>query len=79
MSKITMAAAGAVGYLLGSRAGRGPYERFASEVQRLRNDPAVQQKAAEARDTVTSVATDAVEAAKARVDGVTAGPGTATP
>lgn len=79
MSKITLAAAGAVGFLLGSRAGRAPYEKFVGEAQRLRNDPKVQHKAAEVRDTVVDAASDAAEAAKVKADQVASGPGTATP
>ncbi len=31
-----------VGFLLGSRAGRGPYEKFSAATQRVWNDPRVQ-------------------------------------
>ena len=79
MSKISMAAAGAAGFLLGSRAGRAPYERFAAQVQRLREDPEVRRRAAQARGTVVDAAAEAVDAAREKAAEVSSGPGMATP
>lgn len=52
MSKLTWLVAGGVGYLLGSRAGREPYEKFSEQAQRLMQDPRVQKGADQAKQTV---------------------------
>jgi oxygen-dependent protoporphyrinogen oxidase len=39
-----------IGYLLGSRAGRQPYEQIRDGAERLWQDPRVQDKAARAQD-----------------------------
>jgi hypothetical protein len=48
--KITLLVGGAVGYVLGTRAGRERYEQIKSQAQSLWNDPRVQEKAAQAQD-----------------------------
>ena len=48
MGKIVVAAAGAVGYVLGARAGRERYEQIKSQVSRMWQNPKVQQTAARA-------------------------------
>lgn len=59
MGKIVVAAAGAVGYVLGARAGRERYEQIKSQVSRLWQNPKVQQAATRAeglaRDTAPRV------------------------
>jgi hypothetical protein len=50
MSKLGMLAAGAVGYVLGARAGRERYDQIVFQAQRLWTSPRVQQGVAEARD-----------------------------
>ncbi len=52
MKKMTMIFAGAVGYVLGTRAGRERYEQIKRQAQRLKNDPRVQEKAREASAAV---------------------------
>lgn len=79
MSKLTMAAAGTVGFLLGSRAGRGPYEWTAARLDELRADPTVRRRAADVRDAAAAKAGDVAESAKVTVDQATSGPGVATP
>lgn len=79
MSKLTMAAAGGIGFLLGSRAGRAPYEKAVARAQALRNDPKVRQGVADAKDAAIEKAGEAAQAARTKVDEVTSGPGTATP
>lgn len=79
MSKLTMAAAGTVGFLLGSRAGRGPYEWTTARLDELRSDPEVRRRAAEVRDVAATKAGDVAESAKATVDQATSGTGVATP
>ena len=75
MGKIMVAAAGAVGYVLGARAGRERYEQIKSQVSHLWQDPKVQQAVAGAeslaRDTapriqqkVTDAASKATKAAR---------------
>ncbi|HET6627794.1 MAG TPA: YtxH domain-containing protein [Nocardioidaceae bacterium] len=65
MKKLMVLGAGAVGYVLGTRAGRERYEQIARQAQKLRNNPAVQQKVAEAKHT----AKDAASAATDKVRG----------
>lgn len=79
MFKITMAAAGAAGFLLGSRAGRGPYESFLSQVQRVREDPEVRQRAAQARETVTDAASEAAQTVRDKAAQASGGNGVAAP
>ena len=75
MRKLTLLAAGAVGYVLGTRAGRERYEQIKSGAQKLKNNPTVQQKAREAtaavkenapvvKDKVAGAATTAKSAAQ---------------
>lgn len=75
MKKLTMLAAGAVGYVLGTRAGRERYEQIKRGAQKLKNNPTVQQKAREAgtavkenapvvKDKVAEAATTAKSAAQ---------------
>ena len=47
MSKLLIIAAGGVGYLLGSRAGHEPYEKFSQKAQQVRDDPRVQKRASQ--------------------------------
>lgn len=58
MSKITMAAAGAIGYLLGSRAGREKYDRLTEKAESLWNNPKVQQGTRRAKQKAAEVADD---------------------
>jgi hypothetical protein len=48
--KITLLVGGAVGYVLGSRAGRQRYEQIKSQAQSLWTSPKVQAKKAKAQD-----------------------------
>ena len=50
MKKLTLLAAGFVGYVLGSRAGRERYEQIKKVATRVKDDPRVQEKAAQAAD-----------------------------
>lgn len=52
MKKLLVLAAAGIGYVLGSRAGRGRYEQLKRTADKLRNDPRVQQKAHQAADLV---------------------------
>jgi hypothetical protein len=59
MSKLGMLAAGAVGYVLGARAGRERYEQIAYQAQRFWTNPKVQQAASQAQDKAKGLAKDA--------------------
>ena len=50
MKKLVLLAAGAIGYVLGSRAGRERYEQIRKVALRVKDDPRVQEKAAQATD-----------------------------
>jgi hypothetical protein len=50
MKKLTMLLSGAVGYVLGARAGRERYEQIKSMASRVKEDPRVQEKAQQAAD-----------------------------
>ena len=50
MKKLILLAAAAVGYVLGARAGRERYEQIMAMVNRVKNDPRVQEKAHQAVD-----------------------------
>ncbi|MCW2737336.1 YtxH domain-containing protein [Nocardioides sp.] len=50
MKKLTILAAGFVGYVLGSRAGRERYEQIKKVATRVKDDPHVQEKATQAAD-----------------------------
>jgi hypothetical protein len=48
--KITLLVGGAVGYVLGTAAGRERYEQIKSQAQGIWNNPKVQEKASQAQD-----------------------------
>ncbi len=52
MSKLTLLAAGAAGYVLGTRAGRERYEKIKEAAGKVAQDPRVRSKAREAGDRV---------------------------
>jgi hypothetical protein len=56
MSKILLVAAGAAGYVLGTRAGRERYDQISEQAQRLWSNPKVQQKRQEAKDAAMAQA-----------------------
>ncbi|NYF96716.1 YtxH domain-containing protein [Janibacter cremeus] len=49
MRKMSLLVGAGIGYVLGTRAGREKYDRMAAQVQRLRRDPRVKDKAQQAR------------------------------
>jgi hypothetical protein len=80
MSKLTLLAAFGAGYVLGARAGRTRYDQIMGTVDKVRNDPRVQEKTHQAvdvarqqapvvADKVTSAASSAASAAASKVKG----------
>jgi hypothetical protein len=81
VKKLMLLAAVAVGYVLGSRAGRGRYEQIKRGFLKVKDDPRVQEKshqaaglAKETATTATAAAVDKAQAAAAAArDKVTGG------
>jgi hypothetical protein len=78
MKKMMMLAAGATGYVLGTRAGRERYEQIKRLASKVKNDPRVQEKAHQAgtavkehapvvKDKVTEAAGHAKSAAQEKM------------
>lgn len=90
MKKLMLLAAGAVGYVLGTKAGRERYEQIKSGARKITQDPRVQEKTHEAaeavkqnapmvKDKVTEVAGHAKDTVKEKTSGPTKpGPGPVT-
>lgn len=70
MSKISLLAAGAVGYVLGARAGRGRYEQIKSGAQKVAENPRVRRATDQATDAVATQASVAAGAAKEKAGDV---------
>lgn len=64
MKKLMLLGAGAVGYVLGAKAGRERYEQIAEQAQKLRHNPKVQEKVDEAKAKAQDAAHVAVDKAK---------------
>ncbi|MDP3890352.1 hypothetical protein [Nocardioides sp.] len=71
MKKTPLLIAGAVGYVLGSKAGRGRYEQIKSGAQKVAENPRVQAATHKAQETVTTQAAAAADVAKDKVSGAT--------
>jgi hypothetical protein len=67
MKKLPLLAAAAVGYVLGTRAGRERYEQIKSGARKMSQNPKVQEVAHKATDVATQQATAAAELAKDKV------------
>ncbi|MES2170349.1 MAG: YtxH domain-containing protein [Actinomycetota bacterium] len=59
--KVLLAVGLAVGYVLGTRAGREKYDQMVAQVQRLWNDPRVQKQVKNAEQFAKDKAPDVVE------------------
>ena len=64
MKKLTLLVGVAVGYVLGTRAGRERYEQIKSGASRIAHNPKVQAAAGKAQDTVAQQAATAADLAK---------------
>ena len=75
MKKLLILTAGAIGFVLGSRAGRGPYEQVRQVFGKVKNDPRVQEKAHQGVDFAKAqapvVADKISDAARVATDKVT--------
>ncbi len=76
MKKLTVLLSGAVGYVLGSRAGRERYEQIKGVAVKVKDNPTVQEKTQQAADVAKAQApavkdklAGAAGAAKAKVTG----------
>ena len=67
MKKLTLLAGIAVGYVLGSRAGRERYEQIKAGANRVAHNPTVQAAAGKAQETVAQQAATAADVAKEKV------------
>lgn len=74
MRKLTILVSGALGYVLGTRAGRERYEQIKSLATRVKENPTVQEKAQQAAETAKAQApivkdklTEAAETARSKV------------
>jgi len=67
MSKLTLLAAAAAGYVLGARAGRQRYDQIATAARKVADDPRVQRAAHRAQDAAAQQASAAAGAAKDKV------------
>lgn len=56
MKKLSLLAAGGIGYVLGARAGRGRYDQIAGLATKVKNDPRVQDAAHQAAETAKAQA-----------------------
>lgn len=67
IKKLMFLGVGAVGYVLGAKAGRERYEQIAAQAQKLRNNPTVQAKVGEAKSAAMDAAASAKDVAGEKV------------
>lgn len=82
MRKLTILISGAIGYVLGTRAGRERYEQIKSMAVKVKDNPTVQEKTQQAVDTAKAQApvvkdkvADAADTARSKVSGDGGGDG----
>ncbi|MCT1806484.1 hypothetical protein [Dermabacter hominis] len=63
-NKLILATGIAIGFVIGSKMGREPYEKLEATAKQYVDDPRVQERVGQARETVSKVAKDAASAAK---------------
>lgn len=71
--KIALLVGAAAGYVLGTRDGRQRYEQIKSQAQRAWNNPAVQEKAAQAQDLAKDKASQVADKASSKASSSTSG------
>lgn len=71
MKKLSLLLGVGVGYVLGTRAGRGRYEQIKAQAQKIAGNPKVQDAAHKAQDAVVTQATAAAGVAKEKVGDAT--------
>lgn len=64
MKRFIFVAGLAIGFVVGSRMGRGPYESLERTAHRVAEDPEVQRRASQAKETATKVAQDTASTVK---------------
>jgi hypothetical protein len=74
MKKLMFLGAGAIGYVLGAKAGRERYDQIAQQAQKLRNNPKVQDKMGEAKHVAKDAAGNAVSKVREKADGGSSAP-----
>ncbi len=79
MKKLMFVGAGAVGYVLGAKAGRERYDQIAEQARRLRSNPTVQQKVDQAKHVAKDAAGTAADKARDRVGGGSSTPDGTSP
>ena len=71
MKKLWLAVGAAIGFVLGSRAGRAPYEQLEAKARQVAGRPDVKRTVDAASDKVSSLATTAVSSASDKVSVLT--------
>lgn len=79
IKKLMFLGAGAIGYVLGAKAGRERYEQIAEQAQKLRQNPKVQQKVDEAKSMAHDAAGTAVGKVKEQAGGGSSAPAGTSP
>ena len=78
MKKLMFLGAGAVGYVLGAKAGRERYEQIAQQAQKLRSNPTVQKKMDDAKHVAKDAAGTAAGKVREHVPGSSSGASSTT-
>ena len=79
MKKLMFLGVGAAGYVLGAKAGRERYEQIATQAQKLRSNPTVQQKVDEVKHAAKDAAGTATEKVRGHADGSGSAPAGTAP
>ncbi len=69
MRKLMLLGAGAVGYVLGAKAGRERYDQIAAQAQKLRSNPTVQKKVDDAKHAAKDATDSVVDKAREQANG----------
>ncbi len=69
MSKLTMAAAAGIGYVLGARAGRERYDALSEKAESLWNNPKIQKGKKRAEEKANEMTSDGTESSLSDIGG----------